>query len=512
MKRDRTYEELLSAYIDGELESEQVRFVEEELLGDSEWKKRYEEMRVLRTRMMSLPEGEKRKALWPALSSKIEEEEYAANSNIFPAKLMPVATVLLVIVVGLSSFYITRNWDTVSAYFDDTRTVVGDIYEQGIVRGALQPLFDGVTNDDMIRFAVSGILSIPEADGHGLKVESDGDQQYDLEFADAGRAREAPSLSELYAHLEVTEGQIHAIDSVLTGYRDIVRSSAFIADDEEIVISPELAGLDKFIIASVAEQLKPAQRLKLNTVLNRFNPELHIPEEGRFPHLASAAGARGAPFQIQVTPSPDGRVEVRAEVRGQEQTDTETEKRSQNRSFIIVRPDTVISKEIHIPDFSQFKDQIVDAEQIRRTVGEALASRLHNTRIQFQANGESPHIQVFTHLDRPGIAGQSIKLDSMALPHFQEDHFKQLRELSKIMQRRSSILREQLPSYTGGDTVRIPHEYYQFDEVFEQNMEQLEFDLNRLKEELEKVLDDPEQLMFSPDSVYFHLFPDTTEN
>ncbi len=512
MKRDRTYEELISAYIDGELEADQMRDVEETILSKPEWKKRYEEMRTLRSRMLSLPAEKQTKSLWPSLFRRLsDDKEKAAGITIIPDKLVPVVTVLLIIVVGLGSFYITRNWEAVTAYFDDTRAVVEDIYEQGIVRGALQPLFEGVTNDDLIRFAMSGILAIPEAEGQGLKVESDGDQQYEIEFADAQDARDAPSLSELYTTLEVTPGQINAIDSILTEYKDIVRSSAFIAGDDEVVISPELAGLDKFIIAAVAEQLQPAQRIRLNTVLNRFNPEIQIPEIGHFPHLVAARVKPDAPYQLQVSPAPNGRVEISAEFQKPETTEKVVDTRTQTRTFLVVRPDTVLSREIQIPDISYITEKLADAEKIRRKADEALAKRLQNTRIQFNTQHDSPHIQVFTHRDRPEVAGQVIKLDTMVIPHFPEEHFKQLHELSKMMQKRSEMFRPPLPAFMGGDTLDIEQGLKEFEDIFEKNMRQIEFDLNRLMEELEKVLEDPEHLMFSPDSVYFHLFPDTLE-
>jgi len=513
MKRNRTYEELLSAYLDGELQDEEKRFVETELLNEPQWKKRYEEMRVIRAKMLSLPKDQYDSSLWPSLSGKLQTESSSEKSAIIPGRLAPIITVLLVVVVGLGSFYVTRNWDKVSGYFDETRVVVEDIYDQGIIRGALQPLFAGITNDDLIRFAMSGLLAIPEAEGQGLKVDSDMDEYYDLQFADAGDAKNAPSLNELYAMLDVTSDQMQAIDSVLTNYKNIIRSSAFIAENDEVVISPELAGLDKFIIASVAEQLVPAQRIQLNDVLNRFNPEIQIPVLGHFPQFALQADRYGSPFRVEVTPMPDGQTQVRAEVTAPEQLESDTKTMAQKRTFIVVRPDTVITRDIDIPDFSQFEKQFVDTEAIQRKVDETLAKTLHNTRIQFSSDGDSPAVQVFANVGHPDVPidvrGHRMKLDTMVMPQFQKEHFVNLRELSKIMQKQSEIIRQRMPEFTLDDTVGIPPQFNVFDESFQKNMQQLEFDLEQLMKELEKVLEDPEKLILSPDSVYFNLFPDT---
>lgn len=523
MKRERTYEELLSAYIDEALQEEDVRFVEETLLNDPVWRKRYEDMRSLRSRMRSLAGSDReRDALWPAISQKLQEEgKKREKIEVIPARLVPVMTVLVMLFVGLGSFLITRNWDTVTGYFDEARTMVTDISEQGIVRGALQPLFEGVTNDDLMRFALSGILEIPEGDGQGLKVESEGEDQFGLEFADARKAREAPSLNELYAELDVTADQQQSIDSVLTDYKGIVRASVFLADDEEVVISPELAGLDKFIIASVAEHLEPAQRMKFNEVLNRFNPELHVPRSGPFAYVASHADAFAPQVEVRIQRSPDIAPFVQTEVRvGEEKAEQTGEtKKPKPRTFIVIRPDTVVTKEYEIPDYDRFAARQVDAGEIQRTVGETIAKAMQNTRIQIQPHVDVRHdghrVQITTRVDRADTPGETaprmIHLDSLMMDQLRGEHFVRLRELSKLMQQRTDFIQQQIPQLVGQDTIRIPQHFNPFEESFEQNMRQLEFDLERLGEELEKILQDPEKLMLMRDTVYFHLFPDTLE-
>ncbi len=514
MNRKRKYEELISAYIDDTLNEKDKQFVEETLLRDPEWRKRYDQMYRVRSEMRSLLSSEQRQSLWPSLSRRIKQEERKSEKIEFiPAKFVPVITVLAMIVVGLGSFMITRNWDAVTAYFDDTRAVVEDIYEQGIVRGALQPLFQGITDDDLIRFAFSGVLEIPESDGQSLTVESETGDQYELEFADASMAKEVPSLSELYSDLNVTIEQKQSIDSVLTNFKNVVQSSAFIADDLEVVLSPELAGLDRFIIASIAEQLAPEQRIILNKVLNRFNPEISVPAVGPFPHFVAYTDHSGAQIEVKIPQSPDGvQPQVRVEVRDREREVKypQVAAKTNVRTFIVVRPDTVITREFEIPDFGQLAAQRVDAEKIRRKVREEFAKSLHNTRInikpQIDIHHDGQSVQVITRVDRPGEPGEvhrhMVKHDSLMLNQFHEEHFIRLRELSKIMMQR-------IPEFVGQDTIRIPQGFSPFDESFEERMQQLEYDLNQLGERLEKMVEEPANFIFMQDSIFFHLFPDT---
>jgi hypothetical protein len=504
MKYDRKCEELLSGYIDGTLSEENKRFVEETLLKNPEWRKRYEQLRVLRSKMSLLSSPEDKPPLWPELSRRIQSEEKKSERIEFiPSKLVPALTVLIMIVVGLASFIVTRNWDTVTEYFADTRSVVEDIYERGIIRGALQPLFDGISNDDLIRFAVSGVLSIPEAEGKGLKVESDSEDRFELEFADTGPAREAPSLSELYADLNVTEDQIWSIDSVLTDYKDVIRSSAFFTDGNEIVISPELAGLDKFILMSVAEFLNPEQRISFNKVLNRFNPDIRIPEVGPLPQYVTFAVSPDHEAHIQIVPPP--RPETDARKRIAELPQPDIPKKPTTRTFIVVNPDTVMSKEIEIPDYRHLVAQRVDAETIQRKVGEKLAKSLQNTRIHIYPHLDIDHngqgVQVYTRIDRSDEAGDvapfAMKFDSLMINQFSMDHFIRLHEVSKIMHQRAREMQRHRPEVHGLDSLGLPPYFDPFDETFYERMRQLGFD--------------HERLMIMRDSLLLRLFPDTLD-
>jgi hypothetical protein len=504
MKYHRKYEEFLSGYIDGTLSEENKRFVEETLLKNPEWRKRYEQLRVLRSKMNLLSSPEDKPSLWPELSRRIQNEgKKSAPIEFIPSKLVPALTVLIMIVVGLASFLVTRNWDTVTEYFADTRSVVEDIYERGIIRGALQPLFDGISNDDLIRFAVSGVLTIPEAEGKGLKVESESDDRFGLEFADTDPAREAPSLSELYADLNVTEDQIWSIDSVLTDYKDVIRSSAFLTDGDEIVISPELAGLDKFILMSVAEFLNPEQRISFNKVLNRFNPDIQIPEVGPLPQFVSFAVSPDQEAHIQIVPPP--RPETEARERIAELPQPEKPKKPATRTFIVVNPDTVMSKEIEIPDYRHFVAQRVDAEAIQQKVGEKLAKSLQNTRIHIHPYVDVDHderrVQIYTRIDRSDETGEiapfTMKFDSLMMNQFSKDHFIRLHELSKIMHQHAREMQRYRPEVHGLDSLGLPPHFDPLDETFHERMRQLGFD--------------HERLMIMRDSLLLRLFPDTLD-
>lgn len=520
MNNERTYDALLSAYIDGKLDIDEIRFVEETILNDPEWKKRYEQMLSIRSKMLSLSSSDSSRSFWPSLSRRIAEGEIKSKKiEIIPTRLVPVVTVLVMIIVGISSYLVTRNWDAVTAYFEDTRVVIEDIYEQGFVKGALQPLFQSVTDDDLIRFAFSGVLEIPESDGKGLKVESEPGDHFELQYADAARALDAPTLTELYTDLSVTNEQRHSIDSVLTEYKNVIRSSAFVSDGEDIIISPEIAGLDRFILASIAEQLAPEQRIQFNVVLNRFSPEIRVPEAGSFAHVSVPAGITGTPIEISFPSSAEVSRKIPEGLRSRERTVelSEAAIKPRERAFIIVKPDTVITGNFEIPDLNLIIERYADSQNMSHEIGERLKKTLQNTRINIQPHidyaRQDHRVRIVTRVERPGksddIAFRITKTDSITIDRFHEDHFLRLHELSKILQNRSESIRQRLPDIIGKDTMEMQRGIYPFDKSFEKNMYQLEFDLNSLGERLDSLFSQPEKFLLHGDSLFFHLFPDT---
>jgi hypothetical protein len=488
MNKDRAYRELLSAYLDGELGGEEARFVEETLLADPRWKEEYEEMRRLKERMRDDLPRSAGAPLWPSLSRRLQSQPENNKVSIFPERLVPVAIALAVVVAGLGSFMITRNWDAVTAYFTDTKTVIGDIADRGIVRGALQPLFsplfEEMSNDDLIRFAFSGIIPIPDAGGRGLRVDVDSAEEIELELADVDTSASVPTLARLYSDLALSDRQRAAVDSALTGYRDMMGSIAFVTAAEEIVIDPNIAGIDRFILASVARHLDHEQRAVFNNLLQQHNVDIRLPDDWRyFDPSSSTAEANN----VAAT----------------------------RRNFLVVRPDSVFSAAFRLSDVRS----IVAAEgavgDARRTAAENLERAFGDVRIMISPHTDSEQdaitVRVYAHggsSDLPlRIRPPDIQIKTFTLPEYQKDHFLHLKELVHQMTRHRMHGGGGLPQ--AGDTAGMRGGYRGFNERIEDSMRRLEIDLERLGEEIETIIDDQMQFLFTPDTLFHRFAPDT---
>jgi hypothetical protein len=489
MKKNRKFEYLISAYIDDSLEEKDKEFVEKELLIQSEWERYYRELKTLRNRMRRLPDSVSDESVWPMLQKKLHghEKQKKERTEILPKKLIPVVTVLAMIVVGLGSFTVMRNWDSIASYYHEKRIAVEDIYEQGIVQGALRPLFASLTNDDMLQFALSGIISIPDADGHSLKIESDSTEQYELEITDEVSKEHIPSLAELSNDLSLTERQLQKIDSVLSVYRERIAQSVFIHDDKEMMVSPELVGLDKFILASVANELQPVQRTKFNSIVSAFNSQIHIPDvEIKIPQPIFTY-SYATPPSPPATPAPASKTAARVQ---------EPEKRV-SRSFIIFKSDTVLTADVFVPSPPQYpstREAHVQSREVHERNARVIAESMQNTRIRISPFGmnrpDSVGVQVFAYVGsgaktEPG-AENMVRIESHKIPRPDSEYFLQLREISKEMHRHTDAFREARRLFEA-DSLLITQFRLQFDGQFREHLEKIYEELGTFSWEEGKV-------------------------
>jgi hypothetical protein len=499
MKKNRKFEYLISAYIDDSLGNAEKEFVEKELLIQPEWDRYYRELMTLKNKMRSLPDSVSDESVWPMLQKKLQrhEKQKKESTEILPKKLIPIVTVLAMIVVGLGSFTIMRNWDSIASFYLEKRTVVEDIYEQGIVQGALRPLFASLTNDDMLQFALSGIISIPEAEGHALKIESDSTEQYELEITDEISNEHIPSLAELSEDLGLTEKQLQKIDSVLSVFRERIAQSVFIHDDKEMMVSPELVGLDKFILASVANELQPVQRAKFSSIVSGFNSQIHIPDvEINIPRPIFT-------YSYATPPSPPTTPATRTAARVQEPA------KGASRSFIIFKSDTVLTADVFVPSPPQYPrtpEAHVQAREVHEHTARIVAESMQNTRIRISPFGvnrpDSIGVQVFAYAGsgtttEPGEESM-VRIESHKIPRPDSEYFLQLREISKEMHRHADAFRVARRSIEA-DSLLIMQFRLQFDGQLREHLQKIYEDLGKFYWEGEKVYIHPDSMVSDED-------------
>ncbi len=458
MKNRANYELLISSYIDGTCKADEKEFVEKELLTQPQWKEYYRDLMRIRSGLQSIRHPFPQKNLWPAIIQNLTDRETGNTERpeVIPRRLVPVATVLAMLVVGFGSFTAVRNWNSISEYFSEKRALVEDIYDQGIIEGALRPLFTGLTNDDMLQFALSGTLTIPEAGGHALHIDSDSPEQYDLEITDSIGTDRTPSFAEFTRDLDLSDLQKNKIDSVFAIFRDRIAQSAFIVEDREMMVSPDIVGLDKFILASVAHELKPAQRDKFNTILFSFNPELHIPsQEVPLPTIVISRQSRAGEAA--------GHTDV---VAGHEHPAAKATARppAPPRPFIVLKSDTVITGEFTIAA-PQAPDVWVYTESSPGKSGHTAAfinEGIRNTKIRISPfTGEwsdSLSLQIYAQMENkskhPGEYQQTIRIETKQYPQSDAEYFRQLRDISRELRKRSEMMRSYAYHYALVDSIQ----------------------------------------------------------
>jgi hypothetical protein len=504
MKKNKKFEHLISAYIDDTLTQQEKEFVEKELLTRPEWDRYHRELKLLKGKMHELPDLIPTEQIWPTLQEKLrrKEKQNKESLEIIPKKLIPVVTILAMMVVGLGSFTVMRNWDSISSYYQSKREVVEDIYEQGLVQGALRPLFASLTNDDMLQFALRGTLSIPDTEGQALRIESDSHEQYELDITEDTSNERVPSFADLSRELSLSELQIQKIDSVLAVYRERLAQSVFIHDEKEMMVSPELVGLDKFLLASVANELHPPQRAIFGAIAAEVNPQIHIPDVViSFPQGSSA-------HSYDVKPSPPPSVpQAPVDKAGTRRTEAGI-----SRSFIILKPDTVLTADVVVPPSPaapRIRETYEQAREMHDRTAWVVNESMKNTRIRISPfadeRPDSISIQVYAYVrDRspsPASTDNMIRIESHRIPRPDSEYFIQLRELSNELHKHADALRiaRQPARY---DSLHVRQFYGHLDETLRVHLGKIYEELGKFSWEEGKVYAFPESIFLNEDFVF----------
>lgn len=323
--------QLLSAYADGELDAEQTAAVEEYLAVNEEARTELQRLRAVKKLVGSHPPISPDPAFWTRLSARIrEKQEEESNLLPFPKRFAPAVAAFAVVAMLAVGVALFENRTAVEQFLAEKSEQVQGVYENGILKGSLLPLFSNISKDQVLQFAMFGTLPLDAKAETALRVDESAPQGYRIELGKRSEAK-APSVTvdKLMAEVRPTPIQKKAIDSLLANARKRIGSAVLVAENNALAVDPELSRLNKVVLSGIAECLEPAQRVKLERFL-----EFHK-----------------APFAIEsnVTAQPQPKRFVRGET-----------SKSPER-FIVITPDTFAMTELPI-DIEMFRQQVVASQ------------------------------------------------------------------------------------------------------------------------------------------------------
>ncbi len=264
---------LLSAYVDGALEAEKAKEVEAFLLSHPDAAKELQELRRMKHLLAAKKPAVPNPYFWTRLFAEMESRKKEEGNLLpFPQKYVPAAAVLgtvAVLAVGVAVF---QQRGPLLDYFSRTSQRVQEVYEAGLLRGSILPLFNNVGKDQVLQFALFGTLPLDAKAETALRVDEGSEQGYRIDVGlTADQKPPTVTVEEFMKHVRPTVAEAVMIDSVLEDARQQIESAAFYGENNALAIDPELTRLNKVVISNIAAVLAPVPRKRFDRFLHERN-------------------------------------------------------------------------------------------------------------------------------------------------------------------------------------------------------------------------------------------------
>jgi hypothetical protein len=234
------------------------------------------------------------------LFAEIDAREKDGESFLpIPRKYRPVfagISVMTFIFIGIIAFqYRSDIFNT----FRSTKDQFQEVYENSILKGALRPVFTDVTQDQVVNYAVFGILPLDAKAETGLQVDHSEKNGYSIQFGRRpdrkGKTQKLATKTELYSALDLDREQRRAVDSLLAIARYEIQRSVYIDEHNSVAVDPGLANYNRSVLANVAACLDEHQLRNFNRFLEARSAPYAIPKMPSLPSIPSLPSMPGLP-------------------------------------------------------------------------------------------------------------------------------------------------------------------------------------------------------------------------
>ncbi len=329
MKKMLQYDvsELLSLYIDGQLNEEQTKIVEQLLKTDESVRQELRELQQLRHLLSSCPRVEHEETFWIRLSQQLYNKKSLPLPKISPYTQIAftIASVILLLIAGVYlSLFLEQKVVTQSTIVVPDKKVF--------------PLFTTLSNDDVLKFSLFGLLPFDQNRKTHIEVNETGNNGCQIKVCKpSDEILKNVTLDKFVTTIQPTKEQQQAIENLIEETHERLRSSVLVSDDQALAVDPELANYNKLILSKLVATLNPQQRKKLDAFLTTYNAPYRLNENAIVSNEIHQ-------FVPKLPP------------------------KSKRRSFVVITPDTLLyTNHINIDSIETlWKQEIFALEQRRR--------------------------------------------------------------------------------------------------------------------------------------------------
>jgi|CZKP01.1.fsa_nt_gi hypothetical protein len=236
--------EKLSAYLDGELSSEEKDKFEEELALSSDLQKKLAELRKLKQLTVS--------SLKPLSESPYFETRLFASlkehkTSFFSIKrLSPIAGFLVLTLVLM--IFLKYNPQVIEHLVEQQKSNLAGFYKQN-----LKPLLyaANLTNEDVFNFAFNHQLPLDKTNSQYLQLGYDTTGNGFFEIKTGNITSNVNNLDKFIRTLNLNSQQKEKVDSILQNYAEDLQSQVLVNDKNTVAINPNIWNYNKALLADI---------------------------------------------------------------------------------------------------------------------------------------------------------------------------------------------------------------------------------------------------------------------
>lgn len=438
----KEWDQLLSLYIDGELDAESTKALESYLASHPAAARQVEVLRLAKEQLGKRPALPANDWFWLKLSNRIEAEQSRPAAVRRPSFAIASLAVLTAVIIG-SIYY--KDSPMFHRFFREKAMQAEHVVRNNIMTGNILPLFNNLDNDDVLNFALSGSIQIDSANNTALQVKNSTDSGSQIQIVHNGSPAVVPvTMTDFADELGISHGQREVVDSILDTYKQRLQASVLVSEHEQVAIHSELAELNRAMVSTIAACLEPPQRSRFQRFLDKRNA----------PYAVVAVNSPSVPSHIILNRIP---------------------KVSAGNTYVVISPDTVEFAAVTIDLDSIRESSRREHMQLRRTAMQRMLAELTERQRRMEENmiamgqnrarvhSTSGALQIhFEH----ATADPGVEMASMVRPRLPENGYER-RSMSQVTVFGDSLFTFELPADDEAVQVfrRLPQGEFRFERL-----------------------------------------------
>ncbi len=375
-KADKKYE-LLSAFLDDELNNIQAEELKEKLKNSPELKKKLEELKRTKNLTSSIKRLPESHFFETKLMAKIHSEKPSINKfkKWYPALSFAFLAVALMVVLKL-------NPNMIHNIVEQQKINISDFYKTN-----LKPLLYAadLSNEDIFNFAFSRKLPLDNKNHQYLQLgaDSNGTDFFEIKTAGLNEAKEN-NLEKFAGSLKMNNEQRRQMDSILESYADDIQTQVLVNEKNTLAINQNFWNYNKALAADLLSFAEKVNKSELNKILSK---EYSFADNRSIAHLVNEV------------------------------------KTSDNNKYIFFTPDSIFSEQLEI-DKGKMKEELKRMKKELRNLPEEISKAgvyitLDNNLAKLQKDSSwNKNFKVYFDTNSCSVHLSNIVIPKIQLPNF----------------------------------------------------------------------------------------------